>query len=290
LSKGATNQSFFYLGQSMLSNGSAQFLDGAGLDEHLQLKAGTLNADYLTDHLGSTAQLIDSANGQAKARLDYASYGALEADDRNPLTANPYTYTGREDDGTGLMYYRARYYDPELEVFISQDPLGDAQRYAEENPIKFIDPLGLKVDLDLIPGSTISSKAQSYSLPNGYYSVLVHAGADPITHEEGVSIAHKFVSVSTLAEMIRKNNYSAGTPILLLSCSTASTGVAQRLANILNVPVKAPTELLWWPGNNRVYVKPSKIIPEDPVNHIKAHRVPDFSGSGIFTTIYPKGN
>ena len=47
----------------------------------------------------------------------------------NPQPANPYTYIGREDDGTGLLYYRARYYDPELEVFLSQDPLGDAQRY-----------------------------------------------------------------------------------------------------------------------------------------------------------------
>ncbi|MCE3234203.1 MAG: RhsA [Vampirovibrio sp.] len=142
-SKGMANQTFLYRGQSMLSNGNAQFLDGAGIDEHLQLKVGTLNADYLTDHLGSTSHLVNSANGQGKARLDYSSYGALEADDRNPLTANPYTYTGREDDGTGLLYYRARYYDPELEVFISQDPLGDAQRYVGGNPMSFVDPLGL---------------------------------------------------------------------------------------------------------------------------------------------------
>jgi RHS repeat-associated protein len=142
LSKGMANQTFLYRGQSMLSNGNAQFLDGAGIDEHLQLKAGSLNADYLTDHLGSTSHLVDSTNGQAKARLDYTSYGALEADDTNPLTANPYTYTGREDDDTGLMYYRARYYDPELGVFISQDPLGDAQRYVGGNPMSYTDPVG----------------------------------------------------------------------------------------------------------------------------------------------------
>jgi hypothetical protein len=41
------------------------------------------------------------------------------------------------------MYYRARYYDPELEVFISQDPMGDAQRYVGGNPVRFTDPLGL---------------------------------------------------------------------------------------------------------------------------------------------------
>jgi RHS repeat-associated protein len=64
------------------------------------------------------------------------------------------TYTGREDDQTGLLYYRARYYDPEAEIFISQDPLGDAQRYVGGNPLSFTDPLGLYklgTDGSLIP-------------------------------------------------------------------------------------------------------------------------------------------
>jgi RHS repeat-associated protein len=60
----------------------------------------------------------------------------------NPFPANPFTYTGREDDGTGLYYYRGRYYDPELEVFISQDPKGNAQRYVQGNSIRYRDPLG----------------------------------------------------------------------------------------------------------------------------------------------------
>jgi RHS repeat-associated protein len=60
----------------------------------------------------------------------------------NPALANPFTYTGREDDGTGLMYYRGRYYDPKLEVFISQDIYGDAQRYANGNPLSYTDPMG----------------------------------------------------------------------------------------------------------------------------------------------------
>ncbi len=35
----------------------------------------------------------------------------------------PYTFTGREyDKETGLYYYRARYYDPEIGRFISKDP------------------------------------------------------------------------------------------------------------------------------------------------------------------------
>ena len=40
-----------------------------------------------------------------------------------PVT-NPFQYTGRENDATGLYYYRARYYSPTLRRFISEDPLG----------------------------------------------------------------------------------------------------------------------------------------------------------------------
>ena len=110
----------------------------------MKTKLSTGSLSYLQDHLGSTSQLLDTLNASRKARYDYTSYGKLEGGERNPLAANPFTYTGREDDGTGLMYYRARYYDPQLEVFISQDPLGDAQRYVGGNPLIYTDPLGLK--------------------------------------------------------------------------------------------------------------------------------------------------
>lgn len=57
-------------------------------------------------------------------------------------------YTGREDDGSGLYYYRARYYDPALGRFISEDPLGfdagdiNLYQYAAANPINHNDPSG----------------------------------------------------------------------------------------------------------------------------------------------------
>src|SRR5262249_44740697 len=41
----------------------------------------------------------------------------------SPSDSNPYQFTGRENDGTGLYYYRARYYDPTWGRFISEDPL-----------------------------------------------------------------------------------------------------------------------------------------------------------------------
>lgn len=41
-----------------------------------------------------------------------------------PADGSPFQYTGRENDGTGLYYCRARYYSPVYQRFISEDPLG----------------------------------------------------------------------------------------------------------------------------------------------------------------------
>src|SRR5581483_6382816 len=43
-----------------------------------------------------------------------------------PRVRTPTQYTGRDNDGTGLFYYRARYYNPTLQQFISEDPIGFA--------------------------------------------------------------------------------------------------------------------------------------------------------------------
>jgi RHS repeat-associated protein len=131
-------KTYLYDGLDILSDGTSSFLNGAGIDAPLQVD----DKSYLQDHLGSASQLLDAVTGNSKARYDYKSYGALEGNP--PALKTLLTYTGREDDGTGLYYYRARYYDPEAEIFISQDPLGDAQRYVGGNPLSFTDPLGLE--------------------------------------------------------------------------------------------------------------------------------------------------
>ena len=62
-------------------------------------------------------------------------------------------FTGREyDSETGLYFYRARYYDPAIGRFISEDPIGfsggdlNLYAYVRNNPVKYKDPLGLIID------------------------------------------------------------------------------------------------------------------------------------------------
>ena len=57
-------------------------------------------------------------------------------------------FTAREDDGTGLYYYRARYYHSALGRFASEDPLRfvggpNFYAYAQNDPLALRDPLGL---------------------------------------------------------------------------------------------------------------------------------------------------
>ncbi|MCA9421820.1 MAG: RHS repeat-associated core domain-containing protein, partial [Nitrospira sp.] len=60
-----------------------------------------------------------------------------------------YQFTGREHDGTGLLYYRARYYSPVIQRFISEDPVGFAggdpnlYAYVANSPTNKTDSLGL---------------------------------------------------------------------------------------------------------------------------------------------------
>jgi RHS repeat-associated protein len=63
-----------------------------------------------------------------------------------------YTYTGQLDSGLGLMYYRARHYDPLLGRFVQPDTIvpepGNPQAlnrysYVLNNPLRYTDPTGM---------------------------------------------------------------------------------------------------------------------------------------------------
>ena len=103
-------------------NGStvtANMLTG-GVDEFFARTDANGTVNYLTDALGSTMALADT-NGNSDVQYSYGPYGSLSI---TGSTTNSHDYIGRESDGLGIDYYRARYYNPTTGRFISEDPFG----------------------------------------------------------------------------------------------------------------------------------------------------------------------
>ncbi|MCW0448581.1 hypothetical protein NB706_001415 [Xanthomonas sacchari] len=129
-------------------------LTGLGIDERYARNEASGRAYFLSDALGSTRALTN-ASGSLIQRYDYTPYG--QTSQASAGTTNPYQYTGRELDKSGLLYYRARYYNPAIGRFISEDSYGfgggDANFYAYAlgNPISVNDPTGHVAWLVLLP-------------------------------------------------------------------------------------------------------------------------------------------
>jgi RHS repeat-associated protein len=144
----STTTNFLYDGANAVqeygTNPTANLLTG-GVDERFTRTSATESDSYLTDALGSTVELTD-ATGATEEQYSYSPYGSQSA--AGMTTSNSYAYTGREFDGLGVDYYRARYYNPTTGRFLSEDPIGFAgglnlYAYARNNPVSNKDPLGL---------------------------------------------------------------------------------------------------------------------------------------------------
>jgi RHS repeat-associated protein len=147
---GAATTNYLYDGVNPvqeLSGGSAtaNLLTGLTVDEYFQRTDASGPAYFLTDALGSTTALTGPA-GNILAQYAYDPYGNTTM---AGSSTNPYQFTGRENDGTGLYYYRARYYDPARGRFLSEDPVRFESApsfyvYVSNNPASFVDPSGFE--------------------------------------------------------------------------------------------------------------------------------------------------
>ena len=118
---------------------------GPRIDEPVRISSPAGTHYYHADHLGTIVALSDS-NGELAETYAYSPFGRPA---RTSGVGNPLLYTGRDyDEETGLYYYRARYYSPELSRFLSPDPLGpasgdlNAYAYCLNNPVMYTDPSG----------------------------------------------------------------------------------------------------------------------------------------------------
>lgn len=126
----------------------ANYLRSLYVDDPFVRQLSTGNEHYHTDALGSSFAL-SNAQGASSATYTYEPFGKGTSIGGS---SNALQYTGRENDGIGLAYFRARYFHPSLQRWISEDPIGFAggdinfYSYAGNSPVRFTDPLGLRDD------------------------------------------------------------------------------------------------------------------------------------------------
>lgn len=157
---------------------------------------------YHTDHLGSTSLLTDSS-AVVREHLKYTPWHE-QPKYKNIISEVPggvgenwyqkenmpeninFKFTGKELDPTGLYYFGARYYDPQVSLWMSTDSaiekylqtdgkgIYDSSNfslyaYCGNNPLKFIDPDGnIKVIARFVTGDT--EKTAKADRHNQYFS------------------------------------------------------------------------------------------------------------------------
>jgi RHS repeat-associated protein len=161
-------------------NIKARYLHNLAIDDPLAVEQNGQIYYYHKDGLGSIVSMTDQT-GQVVQTYEYDSFGNISS--RTGNIPNPFTYTGREyDEETALYYYRARYYDPKAGRFITRDPIGFAggdvnlYRYVQNNPVTWVDPMGLAVVVPIPSRDSFSSQFPSWVpdlLVNFFYEMSI---------------------------------------------------------------------------------------------------------------------
>ena len=135
---------------------------------------------YHPDHLGSATWITNSARVPIEF-IHYMPFGELWYNQQASAYNERFKFTGKErDEETGYDYFGARYYSSALPMWMSVDPLaGDypwisPYAYCAWNPIKYIDPTGMWIEVSpnedgtyLVVNGDLNRDKNIYILKNG---------------------------------------------------------------------------------------------------------------------------
>ena len=153
---------------------NAQYTHGPNMDNPILRTTASTTQYYHQDGLGSIVAVTNNT-GTPTGTARYDAWGNTRS---STGTIPQYGYTGREPDDTGLIYYRARYYDPSIGRFTQRDPIGlqggiNPYAYVNNNPTNYTDPTGL------LPAD----------VPRMSMAAAAYYGGNPVMTSTGQSLA-----------------------------------------------------------------------------------------------------
>jgi RHS repeat-associated protein len=207
---------------------------------------------YHTDQLG-TVRAATNSSGTVTATATYDPYGNLTA---STGTLPRLGYNGQyTDPESGLIYLRARYYDPATAQFLSRDPLvavtGSSYGYVDDNPLNGTDPTGLAwwnpLDWYSVSFYTIRTRTQARTLLNSLI----------LADEAGLSLPPPLDALGAVA-----SGYTASYEAALTKCLADvrfGAGYSCQIAthNLVGVPLYATSRVV----RNMKKPKPGRYTP-----------------------------
>ena len=197
------------------SNGNIlrRYITGPTTDDRIVHVEGTGSAAvktyYHVNHQGSVVAMTD-ASGNLAQKIFYDEYGQSSS----AGSGESFRFTGRRFDvETGLYYYRARYYSPQLGRFLQTDPIGykddlNLYAYGGDDPLDRTDPSGksiLEVGFliaDIVELGSAVSSGTGIGLAIANVAIDAVGVASPVP---GISeAAHAIEGVAKVAEVGEK--------------------------------------------------------------------------------------
>jgi RHS repeat-associated protein len=147
----------------IVSDGTNSYLYGPYGQPIEQITSGGTVSYLHHDQAGST-RLITGSTGTVTGKCTYGAYGAPTCEG---TTTTPLGYDAQYTSAdTGLIYMRARVYDPATAQFLTVDPLdaisGAPYNYADDNPVNDADPSGLLFGIPGTPSTNEVLKVVSH--------------------------------------------------------------------------------------------------------------------------------
>jgi RHS repeat-associated protein len=208
-----------------------------------QINNTTSTVTYLHHDQAGSTRLITGSSGTVEGKCTYGAYGTPTCEG---AATTPLGYDGQyTSSDTGLIYMRARVYDPTTAQFLSVDPLDAITQtpysYAGDDPVNDSDPSGLFLG---IPGTPSTGEIVGVVGEHFGQIAVVAAGGACIVVSAGACAAIIVIGGAANAGVIFAKGGSADEQVLNAAATVAGAIPAAALARATAAASEAGIELL----------------------------------------------